>query len=137
MPKKENGRPQFAPTAIQRRRVAIAAGGGMSHEEMAIALGISRPTLEKHFAFELSHGAYAKRLEVLNAMHRSAKKGNVAAQKAYMAMTPFAAAPPPPGDKPEKKPALGKKDQLQADAVTAGQGEEWGDLLNRREQPLQ
>lgn len=110
----------------------------MSHEEMAIALGISRPTLEKHFAAELSAGAYQKRLEVLNSMHRAAKKGSVAAQKAYLALTPWVAAPPlGQADAPEKKPALGKKEQAKADAATAGQGDEWGTLLNRREQPLQ
>lgn len=117
-------RPSYKPTAANRRRVAVAAGAGMSHEEIAIGLGITRPTLSKHFEKELSQGAYEKRLEVLDAMHRMAKKGNVAAQKAYVALTPAAAAPP------VAKPApIGKKEQAQADAVTAGQGTEWGELL--------
>lgn len=107
----------------------------MAHEEIALGLGISRNTLEKHFEHELSIGAYEKRLEVLDAMHRTAKKGNVTAQKAYMALDPHVAAPPipaPPPEQPEKpvpEPKLGKKEQAQADAVTAHQGTDWEGLL--------
>lgn len=119
---------EFEPTKKQRREVSISAGAGVSHEEMALGLGISRPTLEKHFAYELTTGAYKRRQEVLNAMFRAAKKGNVAAQKAYAAMAPKLAAPPlppPDADKPE-----GKKAQAQAAAVTAQTGTEWAELLS-------
>ena len=119
-----------------RRRVSIAAGGGMSHEEIAIGLGIARGTLEKHFELELSEGAYKRRLEVLNAMHRSALKGNVAAQKAFLAMSPALAAPPATKD-PAKEPALGKKEQAQAEAKVAAVGTEWGGLLKPAASSLQ
>jgi hypothetical protein len=109
--------------------VAIAAGAGMSHEEIALGLGISRPTLEKHFERELSIGAYEKRLEVLDAMHRCAKKGNVAAQKAYVALTPAIAAPP------QEKPK-GKKEQAQDDAKTAAAGTAWEELLPDNVTPI-
>lgn len=79
-------RPTYKPTAAQRRQVAIAAGGGMSHEQIALGMGIARNTLEKHFEAELSTGAYAKRLEVLQAVHAAAKRGNMAAAKAYLAL---------------------------------------------------
>lgn len=100
----------------------------MSHEEIAIGLGITRPTLEKHFAHELSTGAYQKRLEVIDAMHRSAKKGNVAAQKAYVSMTPRVAAPPAPAPA-GKASKVGKKEQAEADAQGAQTGTEWESLL--------
>lgn len=106
----------------------------MSHEEMAIALGISRNTLEKHFEAELSVGALQRRMEILQAMHSSAKRGNVAAQKAYIAMTPTPAAPPVPAPTEEDaapKPRLGKKAQAQADATTAAVGTDWDSLLNK------
>jgi hypothetical protein len=121
------GRPAFAPTAAMRKRVAIAAGGGMSHEEIALGLGLARNTLEKYFERELSIGAYEKRLEVLQAMQQAAKRGNVAAQKAYMQLTPRAAAPPLP--MPEKSKPEGKKAQAQADAQTAHVGTDWDTLL--------
>jgi predicted transcriptional regulator len=119
-------RPTFKPTAAQRRKVAIAAGAGMSHEEIALGLGISRNTLAKHFDAELSSGACAKRLEVLDAMFSAAKKGNVTAQKAYVAMTPNISAPA------LEKPVAtkeGKKQQAQAEAVVAQVGSDWESLL--------
>lgn len=121
-------RPNFAPTAAQRRRVAIAAGGGMSHEEIALGMGISRNTLEKYFGHELSTGAYQKRLEVLESLHRAAKKGNVAAIKAYAAIAPRASAPPVEPERLAAKPE-GKKAQAQADAQVAQVGTEWEQLL--------
>ena len=75
-------RPAFKPTSVQRTHVAIAAAGGMAHEEIAQALGVARNTLEKHFALELSTGAHKRRLSWLVAMDKSARGGNVAAQKA-------------------------------------------------------
>jgi hypothetical protein len=68
-------------------------------------------------------------VETLDALHRAAKKGNVAAIKAYNAMTPRAAAPPRESEKPKLKE--GKKAQQQADAVTAQKGTEWEDILPR------
>jgi hypothetical protein len=123
----KRGRPAFQPTPAQRRKVAIAAGSGqMSHEEIAIGLGICRNTLETYFAAELSRAANAKRLEVLEAMHRTALKGNVAAQKAYIAGTPQVAAPPLGDEDPVPQ---GKKERANADAKTAQKGTEWDDLI--------
>lgn len=126
---------KFVPTPAQRKRVAICAGGGMSHEEIALGMSISRPTLEKYFAHELSVGAYEKRQEVLEAMHRTAKNGNVAAQKAYIAMTTPVAAPPLPSDEHAKR--SGKKERAQADALTAQSGTDWESLLQTGSTPLQ
>ena len=120
-------RPSFKPTPAQRRTVAIAAGGGMSHEELAIGLGISRNTLEKHFEAELSVGSISKRLEVLNAMHAAAKKGNVAAQRAYMSFVPKHAAPPAPIQ--EREAPKGKKVIAQENAAVAQVGTDWESLL--------
>lgn len=109
----------------------------MAHETIAISLGISRNTLEKYFEFELSIGAYQKRAEVLEAMHKAAKAGNVAAQKAYVAMAdPQVSAPPIPPDAPVATKPEGKKAQLNADAKTAAVGSDWEGLLGPRS-PLQ
>ena len=100
----------------------------MSHEEIAIALGVPRSTLEKHFEYELSVGAYRKRLEAIDAMHVAARAGNVAAQKAYLALTPRAAVTPLP--KPEAAPkGDGKKATAQAASVAAHVGTDWETLL--------
>lgn len=131
----KRGRPPHKPTPTTRRKVTNAAAGGMAHEEIAIALGISRNTLEKHYEKELSTGALNRRAEVLDAMARTALKGNVAAQKAFLALTPTLAAPPTT-EKAEKQEKVGKKEQANRDAVTAAEGTDWGDLLPAGVTPL-
>lgn len=135
----QGGRPPYQPTLEQRQSVAQAAAGGWAHEQIAIGLGISRGTLEKHFAHELSQGAYARRMQLLNAMFESAMKGNVAAQKALLAMEPHAAAPPLPVEgepKPVEKARKGKKEQAAEDAVSAHNLDpEWARLLSRPTRP--
>ena len=126
-------RPTLKFTAVQRRQVSIAAGGGMSHEAIAQVLGISRNTLEKHFEHELLGGAQMRRFEALQGIHQAAKRGNVSAAKAYLAGTPQFIAPsaesPAATPKGPAPVALGKKEQAAAAAVTAQQGTGWADIL--------
>jgi hypothetical protein len=134
--KRPRGRPEHQVTAATRRQVSIAAGGGMRHEDIAIALGISRETLRKHYITELTVVASLRRLEVLQSLHIAAKKGSTSAAKAYLANEPQLEAPPAGvGDGaaapavPEKQvkmaTPLGKKEQANADAKTAHVGTEW------------
>lgn len=123
----------------------------MTHEDIAMALGISRETLRKHYRQELSVEAQKRRLEVLEALHRTARaKGTSAAAKAYLAHVPEFEAPDlPEGERPVAPPApaaaapaqrpakLGKKEQAAADASTAADGTEWNDLLPRAGTTLQ
>jgi DNA-binding CsgD family transcriptional regulator len=132
----KGGRPEWLPTKAQRKQISVAAAGGMSHDEIAIALGIARGTLEKHCSVELNQGACKRKFEVLNAMHRTALKGNVSAQKAFLAAgEPKLYTPPPDPSKPTGE-KLGKKEQAQADAASAAEGTEWHSLLPGT-QPLQ
>ena len=146
--RRKPGRPEFKPTPALRAQVAVAAGGGARHCDIAVALGISVPTLRKHFEAELSVVAAARRLEVLRALFRAAKKGNVAAAKAYLALEPESVSPPAepraPGEQAAAAPKaagtagvpLGKKEQAAADAVSAAVGTEWDALLPKAA-PLQ
>lgn len=81
-------RPRYKPTSMQRRQVSVAAGAGMSHAAIALALDIARGTLEWHFGSELATGAYERRIETIEAMYRTAMKGNVTAMKAYLGKKP-------------------------------------------------
>ena len=127
----EPGRPPWAPTKADRSRAEIAAGGGMPHEEIALALGVSVPTLRKHLAAELSTGAHRRRMQVLEAVHASARKGNAAAAKAYLSAVPEVAAPdvPKPVSTVETTEPLGKKAQAHEDAKTAQVGTGWESIL--------
>lgn len=99
----------------------------MAHEDIALALEMSRPDLEKDFAWELSVGAHLQRLELIEALHASALSGNVAAVKAYTTLSIKNAAPPLLPEVPAEK--IGKKEQRNVDAVTAQVGTSWEGLL--------
>jgi hypothetical protein len=146
------GRPEHVPTAASRQKVAISAGGGMLHEQIALAMGISTPTLRKYYQHELSIGASKCRQDVIQAMYRAAKvKGSTAAAKVYLANVPeFEVPPMPEGEEPPVRPPapaaaapapqpakLGKKEQATADAATADRGTEWDGLLPKPGTTLQ
>ena len=141
-PKRGRGRPAFKPTPALRKQVATCAGGGMAHENIAIALGISRTTLLKHFKEELTTGAHGRRSAVLQALERAALKGNVTACRAYLAYTSAdLEAVVPKADRSRKAPAqaaqadpkpepIGKKAEAQAAGEVAHVGTDWETLLN-------
>lgn len=146
--KRARGRPAHVPTATTRRKVAIAAGGGMLHESIAISLEISTDTLRKYYEHELSVGASQRRMDVLEALYRIVvRKGSTSAAKVYLANEPQLAVPPAPQPEapapavatpaPAPAPKLGKKEQAAADAVTAADGTAWDDLLPRSGATLQ
>lgn len=146
--KRGRGRPAHQPTVTTRRKVAIAAGGGMLHEQIAVSLEISTDTLRKYYEHELSVGASQRRMDVLEALYRVViKKGSTSAAKVYLANEPQLAVPPAPKQEapapaPVAAPAaaapkLGKKEQAAADAVTAADGTQWDNLLPRPGTPLQ
>lgn len=119
----------------------------MRHFDIAMALGITRETLAKHYQAELSAVAAMRRLEMKCALHAAAKRGNVSAARAYLAEEPELAVPPLAAGEEAPVPVhlavdakaekLGKKEQAQADAVTAAAGTEWADLLRTGPAPLQ
>lgn len=120
----KTGRPPFRPTASQQRRVSVAAAAGTAHGDIADALGISRGTLLKYFEVELSSGALLKRIEIIEALYRAARRGHVAAAKAFLALRPTPAIPRPP--------KVGKREQAQRDAPDAHVGSEWETLLGSK-----
>lgn len=67
-----------------RERVAIAAGSGMTVEEIGAALGLSVERLQTRYARALVRGAYEKRLEAVVALYRRAANGDVAAVRLYL-----------------------------------------------------
>lgn len=130
------GRPPFKPTPAMRRKVSAAKAGGMSEEAIALALGITRPTLNKHFMVELETGAAVKRMEAVDALFTQVRKGNVAAIKAALLLGAAIEPAPQPGAPAGEKPAapapaqrLGKKEAQQAAAVGAADGTPWAGIL--------
>lgn len=131
--KRKAGRPAWSPTPVVRRMVRNAAATGMSHEEIAIALGVHRHTLEKHCADDLAGGALKRQMEFRDALARAGLGGNVSALKQLLTMNPTLAAPAVEPEKPDK---VGKKAQANLDAATAPAGTDWGDLIGGNVTPL-
>lgn len=110
---KNSGRPEFAPTDEDREKVRVLKAGGMSNEAIAEVIGISEPTLRKHFSLELDRATAKVRAELLMARYRSAMGGNVSAQnKMIEQVAAIDAQNKRAPDAPEKKPKLGKKEEL-------------------------
>ncbi len=125
------GRPEFKPTKPQRERVKVLKADGWPNERIAKHLGISRNTLEKCLSDELEFGADAKQVEILEAAHKAAKKGNASMIKFLVGRHDLARAAErvadrenlpaaPTEQRPTKDIPLGKKEQRQqeAEAVT-------------------
>lgn len=114
-----SGRPPYAPSDEEREKVRVLKAGGMSNEAIAECIGISEPTLRKHFHSELDRGGARVKADVLMARYRSAMGGNVQAQNKLIEQ--FAAVDAQDRRSP-KQPRLGKKEMQKAaaEAVAAG-----------------
>lgn len=125
--------PPFKVTPAKRQEVQQLKACGMSEDDIARAIGCSTPTLRKHFAEELRTGHAKKRAEVIRMLFKTAKAGNVSAQRKLVDLTAAAADFPPPNQADDadgaRKPAKGKKEAAQEAAVNAAKGTDWDDLL--------
>ena len=108
-------------------------------EDIAKFIGTTAPTLRKHYSKELQKMPIIKKGEIDLALHSKAKSGNISAIKEWAKREKIcdtaehfkAGGSDQPEDHP--RPAgynyVGKKDQENAAAKSAGQGTEWGDDL--------
>ncbi len=78
--KRGRGQPQHEPTAEQRNLVRALAGYGAPQDYIAGEIGVSKPTLLKHYAEELNSGVAKANSLVVESLFKTAVKGNVTAQ---------------------------------------------------------
>jgi hypothetical protein len=112
----------------------------MTREQIALAIGCSPPTLDRHFAAELQTGFARRKAEAYELLWKQAQAGNASALRKLIDTIHIAelaaGAAHPKGDAPPpaaaKKPVvrLGKKAAARLAAETAGHGSEWGDDLD-------
>ncbi len=118
---KNSGRPEFAPTDDEREKVRVLKACGMSNEAIAEVIGISEPTLRKHFSYEIDIATAKVRADMIMARYHAAKGGNVQAQNKMIEQVSAVdvqgrRAP----DRPAKEPKLGKKEEQQMAAEKVG-----------------
>jgi len=136
------GRPQFRATPALIRKVEELIGSGVSEDDTARAVGCSTETLRKHFAENIRGARAKKRAEAIQLLWKSARAGNVSAQKKLEEMTWRVCADKtvisatPESRRSAPKPAnVGKKEAAQEAALSAGVGTDWGDDLLPRGRP--
>jgi len=133
----KRGRPPHLVTAENRRKVMVLAAFDKNEMQIAAALGISGPTLRKHYFRELKSRLEARqRLEgkLLGALMKEVDAGNVSAiHKVFKRLDRHDLAlgvQPAAKARTAKPPKLGKKAQAEIDAQdVTGEGR-WGALLN-------
>lgn len=125
----KGGRPAHKPTTASRREVEELVSCGMSEDDVARAIGLTTPTVRKHYADELLTGRARRRAEVIKLLYRNARKGNVSAQRKLEDMTSLAGIARP---REAKEPALGKKERAAAEARNPDQATSLGGLMMRR-----
>ncbi|PWB94672.1 hypothetical protein [Methylosinus sporium] len=132
MTTRKRGRPAFRKTPALAKRVEELTSGGMSQGAIAKVLRCDSDTLRKHFGDELDNGIQRRRAEVISLLFKSARGGNVTAQKKLEEMTGRAAvedefngdrAPAPASPKPKK---VGKKESESAQATSMVEDQDWG-----------
>ena len=114
--------------ALERELIEVNASDERGKAEIAAVIGISVPTLNLHFAFELTEGAAKKKAAIYRALEKNALAGNVSAQKAMILQFEKAAAVPQ-ATRARKEPAPGKKELLEREAMEAPATPRWGNLI--------
>jgi len=124
------GRPAYQPTEKDRKVVVVMAGFGIPQATICLALGLkSAKTLRRHFKNEIKTGAAQVEAELVgnllklsNGTDGTALKATMFALQSRFGWSQYA--PPPPKEKP-----LGKKEQLEQEALSGHTETTWGDLL--------
>lgn len=78
--KRGRGRPRFEPTDYMRKQVKSMAGIGLPQDDIARVMGITAPTLRRHFRTELNVGQADTINRVAQSLVSKALGGNVTAQ---------------------------------------------------------
>ena len=71
--------PPHEPTDDQRKKVQRASGLGLPHEQIASLVGISAPTLRKHYPLELGLGKAEASAGIADTLYNKAMGGDTTA----------------------------------------------------------
>lgn len=131
------GRPEHVWTLKNSNRINLLFATGHDLKDAAKVLGISMPTLRKHYFSEVAQWETARlklKAQQLEQLHAEGQAGNVAAIKELFKQMDRGAWAGGARDmsqpvKPAKAPKPGKKEQLVEAARTGTESGEWGSLL--------
>lgn len=141
------GRPTFTPTTEQRKEVELLGRYGIPHEDIAVAVGISLPTLYKHFRLDLDVALVKANAKVAESIFMQAvgapaqyyPPGHPNAGKVMRAEQPRVLAAGIWWERtrsgrseyaPLRPKPLGKKEAAQLAATSAAKGTDWAELVD-------
>ena len=127
-PKNRAGRPPHMPTIEDRISVERMMACGDPLETIARALRIDKCTLQKHYGYEIQHGAANQRRLIVDLIFKGAQAGNASLQRRLEEITRLGL-DDLGEEKPAKLPNIGKKAIVRDAAMKAGTQSEWGDDL--------
>lgn len=119
---KRAGRPPHAPTPETRGIVKRLAAQGNARGEIAMAMGITEPTLRKHYYVELREGFTLGKIANTKRLNEQAAKGNVTAM-IWLDKTRYGITDP-------TQASIGKKAEVAERARVVDNGTQWAGLLN-------
>ncbi len=126
-----SGRPVHVPTDETRNLVESLSGFGIPQDEIARLVGIDPKTLRFHYADQIKLGsikATAKVAQNLFTMACKPPREGLSAANLWLKVRAGWSEYAPP--RPKAEEPLGKKESAERDALTAGEGTEWGRLVN-------
>ena len=126
----QRGRPPHAPTEKDRKTVEAMASYGVPQDEIALVLGVSLPTLRRHYGAVLRVAAIkanAKMAESLFAQALSKGPGALGAKIFWLKCRAGWTEAKPPAE--ASAGYQSKKEAARGAAETAGVGTDWGDDL--------
>ena len=121
------GRPKFNPTDAQRAQVKTMTAYGIQQTDVALVIGCDPKTLRLYFQTELETGGIEANAKVAQSLFKRATDG--VGKEAVTACIFWLKCRAGWRDQPVDL-SVGKKDQAQAAADTAGAGTDWGSDLD-------
>jgi len=123
------GRPAHVPTDDSRNMVESLSGFGIPQDEIARLVGIAPKTLRFHYADQIELGAIKATAKVAQNLFGMACKPTREGLSAAIFWLKVRAGWSEYAPRRVEE-ALGKKESAERDALTAGEGNEWGQLVN-------
>ena len=129
MTRPARGRPSHAPTDETRTMVESLSGFGIPQTEIARLVGIDPKTLRFHYADQIELGTIKATAKVAQNLFTMACKPTREGLSAAIFWLKVRAGWSEYAPRRVEE-ALGKKELAEREALTAGEGNEWGRLVN-------
>ena len=135
--KGEKARPQHAPRAENLEKIILLLGMGRSEADCAAAIGLSLPTMKKHYfshpqvRLAKRHASVVLEGELLARLNAESLAGKTSATEKLLKRLDKARLGPAPVAPTKAKKRKGVKEQRRDAAYDAGVGDDdWGPLLH-------